>query len=295
MNKHNRSVDPLRLKDEDRYYFVEAQWPAIIPIELFNDVQDLLAENKKKARKYTHTFQLTGLVKCGICAARLVGKSGHGRNGKHYYYGHFRKRTTFDNRHLERCSNENVNAVELEEAVIASLRELAKDRKLVAKLIATSHENGHRQLAHKLELINSKEQDRRKNEQEINNLVAAIAEGKEAITRQVLSAFETLRIFREEFDSLPPGEQASQLKNIVHGIVIKPDETVVEVFGSGPESSFVLKGSKTLGNSACTERTGFALAVSGCTGIAPSRSAVRTGSRLVDRMGIEPTTLRLPA
>lgn len=290
-----------------------------------------MAENKKKARKYTHTFQLTGLVKCGICAARLVGKSGHGRNGKHYYYGHFRKRTTFDNRHLERCSNENVNAVELEEAVIASLRELAKDRKLVAKLIATSHENGHRQLAHKLELINSKEQDRRKNEQEINNLVAAIAEGKEAITRQVLSqkieeltisgkaleselmllredlkqaksnvidcseAFETLRIFREEFDSLPPGEQASQLKNIVHGIVIKPDETVVEVFGSGPESSFVLKGSKTLGNSACTERTGFALAVSGCTGIAPSRSAVRTGSRLVDRMGIEPTTLRLPA
>ena len=103
-------------------------------------------------------------------------------------------------------------------------------------------------------------------------------------------AFEALRIFREEFDGLSPGEQAGPIKNIVHGIVIKPDQTIVEVFGSGPDGGFVLKGSKTFENSGCTDRTGLAPAVSDCTEVAPSRSAVRTGFRMVDRKGIEPST-----
>ncbi len=227
---------------------------------------------------------------------------------------------------MERCSNENVKATELEQAVIASLRELARDRKLVAKLVATSHQRGHEQLSHKQELINSKEQDRRKNEQEIRNLIAAIAEGQGEIARQVLTqrieeltiagkalesdlillredlnqaksnvidcseAFEILRIFREEFDRLAPVEQANHLKNIVRSIVIKPDQTLLEVFGCGPDGGFVLKGSKTLENADCTNRTDAALGVLDCTGVAPSRSPVRTVSRLVEADGIEPTT-----
>ena len=104
-------------------------------------------------------------------------------------------------------------------------------------------------------------------------------------------AFAVLRVFREEFDSLTPGEQGDALKDIVHGIVIKPDQTFLEVFGSGQESGFVLKGSKTLENTGCT---GFAPANSDCTGVAPSRSPVRTVFREVEVGGIEPPSANDP-
>ena len=47
VNKLNRVKDPSLLKEEDRYYYTDAQWDAIIPQKLFFDVQELLIENKK--------------------------------------------------------------------------------------------------------------------------------------------------------------------------------------------------------------------------------------------------------
>lgn len=92
-------------------------------------------------------------------------------------------------------------------------------------------------------------------------------------------AFTMLQVFREEFDSLTPGEQADTLKDVIHGIVIKPDQTIVEVFGAGSDSAFVLQGSKTLGNEGL--------------GPATSRSPVRTVFREMGPAGIEPATAGL--
>jgi site-specific DNA recombinase len=91
VNKKFRSADPASLKEDERYFFVDAQWPAIVSKDLFYDVQKLLESNKKKARRYTHEYRLTGAIECEECGTRLIGKSGTGKNGKYFYYGHMRK------------------------------------------------------------------------------------------------------------------------------------------------------------------------------------------------------------
>ncbi len=316
INKHNRGVDPAKLKEEDCYFYVDAQWPAIIPLKLFNDVQDLLQENKKKARKYTHRFVLTGFIKCGKCGARLIGKSGTGRNGKYYYYGHLRKRTVTGTRHLERCVVENIPAIELEEAVIAHLRKLASDKALVAKLIAGSQQIGAESLAHKQELVNSKEQERRKLTLQIDNLVNTLAESPWDVSKKVLlekleeftktrekveaelkslredlnkakdnvidlsSSFALLRAFREEFRTRPLGEQADVLRDIVRELVVLPDRFILDLYGAPADKYF-------------TDTSSGAGGSLGSSGDLSSRSLVRTVSRLVGPGGIEPPTPRL--
>ena len=106
VNKLNRVKDPSLLKEEDRYYYTDAQWDAIIPQKLFFDVQELLIENKKKARKYVHDYRLTGLIECGVCGQKLCGKSGTGKNAKYFYYGHSRKMLAKGDNHLKRCEVE---------------------------------------------------------------------------------------------------------------------------------------------------------------------------------------------
>ena len=89
-NKKNRTKEQSSLKSEDRYFFTDAQWPAIVDEKDFFDVQRLLEYNKKKSRKYTYHYRLTGLVKCVECGASLIGKSASGRKMKYFYYGHKR-------------------------------------------------------------------------------------------------------------------------------------------------------------------------------------------------------------
>ena len=81
INRKNRSVDPATLAESEAYRVVDAQWPGIISMDLFNDVQSLLESNKKRTRPYVHHYRLAGMVWCGVCGAKLVGKSGTGRTG----------------------------------------------------------------------------------------------------------------------------------------------------------------------------------------------------------------------
>ena len=96
-------MDPATLAESEAYRVVDAQWPGIISMDLFNDVQSLLESNKKRTRPYVHHYRLAGMVWCGVCGAKLVGKSGTGRTGKYFYYGHMRQLTLVDDRHLKRC------------------------------------------------------------------------------------------------------------------------------------------------------------------------------------------------
>ena len=100
VNKKFRGHDAQKLQEDERYFCVKAHWGELISSELFFDVQRLLEQNKKKARKYVHEYRLTGLIECAECGTRLTGKSGNGIGGKYFYYGHKRKMLVQGDRHL---------------------------------------------------------------------------------------------------------------------------------------------------------------------------------------------------
>ncbi len=303
-NKRFRSAFQSDLKEDEKYFYVDAQWPALISKELYDDVQALLERNKKKARKYVHQYRLTGLIRCAQCGESLVGKSGTGKRGKYFYYGHMRKMTTVNDRHLHRCKVENISAIRIEEAVIARLRELANDRLLVEELARSTVRNTRDSFEHKKALAVSHENDRKRIQQKVNNLLESIAETDDKIVRNgltgklrelqsqlerieiaigqlgvaaenpgsvvdVSSVFLLLKIFRTEFEKTDVSVQAEILRDIVCEISVKEDGVLVKIFGL---------------NSGNSSKKRPAL----------SRSGVRTVSNLVDGSGVEPLAPTMP-
>lgn len=268
VNKKNRGKDPSKIKEEDRYYFTDAQWPPIIDDKIFFDVQDLLASNRKKARKCVHAYLLTGLVVCGECNAEMVGKSGTGRNGKYFYYGHKRKMLKEGDRHLHRCNLELIPAADLEEAVLQRLKILAQDPELLGRLVREAHSDESKRIEHLRSLLLSKENERRKAVNQLENLIETISECDDKATRQILqkkvgefdekrqgvereilllkedlknvsdslvdakAAFELLKVFRGGLDKEPLSVQTEILSTIIRKVTVQDERIVLEVYGS---------------------------------------------------------------
>jgi site-specific DNA recombinase len=109
---------------------VKASWPALIEADLFKQVQERLALNKNKYKpdEYkTYPYPLTELLICGECGKHLGGKSAHGKNRKHFYYGHPRQIHSDGVTHLKRCRLERVRAPRTEELILKSLKKLVDD------------------------------------------------------------------------------------------------------------------------------------------------------------------------
>ena len=63
--------------------------PPIVPLELFDDVQEKMLKNKKAParRKAEDDYLLTTKLFCGYCGALMFGESGTSRTGEvHRYY-----------------------------------------------------------------------------------------------------------------------------------------------------------------------------------------------------------------
>ncbi len=316
VNKKNRGLNQAELVEEDRYFFVDAHWPAIIDRKLFFSVQALLEQNKKKARKYTHDYRLTGLLTCSECGAPMIGKSGTGRKGKYFYYGHMRKMVASSDRHIHRCHVETIPALDLEEAIVARLRELAHDKTLVARLVKESANSSQGRLEHERSLLAAKEQERRKVQLKLDNLLEAISEETDKGLRAALSekakdfhaqleqvesalftlktessrassnvidlniAFGMLKAFREGFDKQPISIQAEILKDVVRRIVVHSDKIVAEFYGAKPVQI-------SLAGDGLLDKQKYEPAS------AALRSPVRTVFKLVEAVGVEPTSGKL--
>ena len=274
-NKKNRTKDQKTLKKNDRYFFTDAQWPGIVEEEFFFAVQNLLESNKKRARKYTFPYRLTGLIRCSECGRFLCGKSGTGKGFKYFYYGHLRKMKTGGDDHLKRCHIENIPAPQLEATVLERLQELARDKDLIVKLVDKSHSKDNEKHSTLKSLINSKENQRRKTIVKLNNLIQTIAETSDKIISKILqkripeldesknkltkeiaklrsefaqykervidmaAAFKLLKVFRKDFQNQPPSVQALVLKEIVKEIVVYEDGVELKIFAMGSVDTMV--------------------------------------------------------
>jgi len=98
---------------------IEGAIPAIIDIETWERVQQRMKENKHNAANGAkYEYLLSGLIECGKCGATFTGRTS--KNSKGYVT---RSYACGNKYRTKTCDAKNINADELELAVVAKLRE----------------------------------------------------------------------------------------------------------------------------------------------------------------------------
>jgi site-specific DNA recombinase len=112
------------------------QHEGIVDGTTFERAQGLLADNRQggqpPSRSTVHQFLLTGLVRCGSCGRALTTVTSHGRAGTKYPY--YRCTSTTKRVDID-CKVGQLPADTLEAAVIAVVRQAAREPRLVAQAL----------------------------------------------------------------------------------------------------------------------------------------------------------------
>ncbi len=274
VNAQNREVLPEELSEFERYRVVDASWPGIVEKEVFAQISAKLADNGRFGKFHIHLYRLSSLVQCGLCGRELAGQSANGTGGKYFYYGHSRKHN-IRGTHLDRCRLERMPAARLEEAVIARLMELARTPKLLAQL-ATDSEGNTEELAKELDqMIGAKDQEKRKLDRMVDNLVATLAELPEGLKPQTIlekirdlegqreqvaralgelreerqrkggkvinteHLFRVFRLFQRDFATRPAHEQREVLRSVISRLVVQENGVRVFYYGTPREDKLL--------------------------------------------------------
>ena len=121
INKKQKGKNQEGFKQEDRYQVVDALWEPIVGENLFDRVQEKLSKTKNARYEATYDFFLSSFLVCDECGRALFGQSAHGKNKKHFYYGH-RGKTD--------CKVQRYNAEALEKAVKKKIFSLVQSEAL---------------------------------------------------------------------------------------------------------------------------------------------------------------------
>ena len=129
MLKNRRYIGELKFRD----VVVPNAIPPIIPLELFEDVQEKIAKNKKAParRKAEDDYLLTTKLFCGYCGALMFGESGTSRTGEvHRYY-----KCATAKKH-KGCKKKTVRKQWLEDLVVTETMKLVEDDASMNAIIA---------------------------------------------------------------------------------------------------------------------------------------------------------------
>ena len=129
MLKNRRDIGELKFRD----VVVPDAIPPIIPLELFEDVQEKIAKNKKAParRKAEDDYLLTTKLFCGYCGALMFGESGTSRTGEvHRYY-----KCATAKKH-KGCKKKTVRKQWLEDLGVNQTMQLVKDDAAMESIIA---------------------------------------------------------------------------------------------------------------------------------------------------------------
>ena len=129
MLKNRRYIGELKSRD----VVVPDAIPPIVPLELFDDVQEKIAKNKKAParRKAEDDYLLTTKLHCGCCGALMFGESGTSRTGEvHRYY----KCATAKKK--KGCKKKTVRKQWLEDLVVNQTMQLVRDDAAMESIIA---------------------------------------------------------------------------------------------------------------------------------------------------------------
>ena len=166
--------------------------PAIVPEDLFDRVQEKLAQNRKAPARHKaeDDYLLTTKLFCGYCGAYLCGESGKSRNGTvHHYY----KCVSVKKKRTD-CKKKPVRKQWLEDLVVNEVMKVVMDDQAIEAIVAMVMDLQDRENT-SLPLY---EQQLREAETGINNLLNAIQQG--ILTKSTKSRLEELEAAKEDLE-----------------------------------------------------------------------------------------------
>ncbi len=159
--------------------------PAIIPIEEFQAVQELLNKRKTKTRTRKNAIQsylLTGKIKCGICGGRFCGNRQHSGRNKTLYLSY--RCNVRSRKYNTVCSNKEINCEQLDRYVLKLLADMLFDERRIPGVI----EEYNRRISEREKELKAMRKSISKVEKKIANLVNVIAKTGSAALAAGLSA-----------------------------------------------------------------------------------------------------------
>lgn len=167
--------------------------PAIVPIDLFERVQEKLAKNKKAPARHKaeDDYLLTTKLFCGHCGAYLCGESGTSRSGVvHHYY----KCVTVKKKRGD-CHKKAVRKQWIEDLVVNATMEMLNDDHAIEAIVSMLMDLQDR------ENINLPLYEQQLSEVNvgINNLLNAIQQG--ILTKSTKARLEELENSRDELEN----------------------------------------------------------------------------------------------
>ena len=199
MLKNRRYIGELKFRD----VVVPDAIPPIIPLELFEDVQEKIAKNKKAParRKAEDDYLLTTKLFCGYCGALMFGESGTSRTGEvHRYY-----KCATAKKHRG-CKKKTVRKQWLEDLVVNQTMQLVKDDAAMESIIAKVMELQNKENTN----IPLYEKQLRDAESGIQNMLNAIQAG--ILTSSTKERLEQLEETKRELETRIAEEKLAKPK-----------------------------------------------------------------------------------
>ena len=199
MLKNRRYIGELKFRD----VVVPDAIPSIVPLELFEDVQEKIAKNKKAParRKAEDDYLLTTKLFCGYCGALMFGESGTSRTGEvHRYY-----KCATAKKH-KGCKKKTVRKQWLEDLVVNQTMQLVKDDAAMESIIAKVMELQNKENTN----IPLYEKQLRDAESGIQNMLNAIQAG--ILTSSTKERLEQLEETKRELEARIAEEKLAKPK-----------------------------------------------------------------------------------
>ena len=166
--------------------------PAIVPEDLFDRVQEKLAQNRKAPARHKaeDDYLLTTKLFCGYCGAYLCGESGKSRNGTiHHYY----KCVSVKKKRTD-CKKKPVRKQWLEDLVVNEVMKVVMDDKAIEAIVSMVMDLQDRENTN-LPLYEHQLQEAQRG---IDNLLNAIQQG--ILTKSTKTRLEELEATKEDLE-----------------------------------------------------------------------------------------------
>lgn len=176
--------------------------PAIVPQDLFDRVQDMMAKNKKAPARHKaeDDYLLTTKLFCGYCGAYLCGECGTSRSGVvHHYY-----KCVSVKKRREDCKKKAVRKEWIEDLVVNATMKMLMNDATVDAIVAALMELQNAENS----LLPLYEKQLRDTNNAIRNLLSAIEQG--LLTRSTKERLDELEAARDNLESKIACEKLSK-------------------------------------------------------------------------------------
>ena len=165
--------------------------PAIVPIDLFNAVQDRLKINKKCAGRFKakEEYFLSSKIFCGDCHSSMIGECGKSQNSKFYHYY-----KCSNAKRIKECKRKPIRKDWIEDIVFEHAKKVLEDDEYISNLISAVIEESKKENT----ILPVLKKDLSDVEKSIKNMLNAIQDG--IYTPSTKQRLEELERRREQIE-----------------------------------------------------------------------------------------------